>query len=113
MPDVRIHEGTDVILNVPNNEFVHGQEATVIELTEWGAHVTTSVGSGRFRALHSEMVVKGDSWPEHEPLSAYTVQRAVTEGYTGGFCDHCGSHRVKRTGPCSTCQDCGMSGGCA
>lgn len=35
-------------------------------------------------------------------------------GYTGDTCQSCGSTRVKRTGTCAVCEDCGTSvGGCA
>ncbi len=33
-------------------------------------------------------------------------------GYTGSICDQCGSARMRRTGTCETCMDCGNAGGC-
>jgi len=32
--------------------------------------------------------------------------------YTGEHCDNCGGLEMVRTGACSTCQQCGTSGGC-
>lgn len=33
--------------------------------------------------------------------------------YTGESCTFCGSMNMRRTGSCSTCENCGSSGGCA
>lgn len=34
-------------------------------------------------------------------------------GYTGEQCEHCGSIRVKRSGSCTVCEDCGSTSGCS
>lgn len=39
-------------------------------------------------------------------------QVAESSGYSGDECDMCGSMRMRRTGVCLTCEDCGTSGGC-
>jgi hypothetical protein len=41
-----------------------------------------------------------------------TPPTAQAEAFTGEVCDGCGGFRVVRTGKCSTCQDCGTTGGC-
>ena len=33
-------------------------------------------------------------------------------GFTGDACDMCGNFRLVRTGTCTTCLDCGSTGGC-
>lgn len=38
--------------------------------------------------------------------------KAVSEGYTGNQCSSCGSFRMKRTGVCNTCEQCGTTTGC-
>src|SRR5437868_377208 len=43
--------GDRVVLATPDNPLLDGVHAVVRVPTEWGAHVDTSVGSGRFRAL--------------------------------------------------------------
>lgn len=46
-----------------------------------------------------------------KPMTA--VQEARAKGYTGDFCDLCGSTHVIRAGTCLRCDDCGdSSGGC-
>lgn len=51
--------------------------------------------------------------------SAPSAEKADTEGtapspYTGDQCGTCGGTRVRRTGTCGTCEDCGSAvGGCA
>lgn len=37
---------------------------------------------------------------------------AKAAGYTGSICDLCGSPRMRRSGTCETCDDCGAAGGC-
>ncbi|MEM5807433.1 MAG: hypothetical protein QW474_03560 [Candidatus Aenigmatarchaeota archaeon] len=36
-----------------------------------------------------------------------------TKGYTGDMCSSCGSMRVKRSGTCAVCEDCGTTTGCS
>jgi hypothetical protein len=38
---------------------------------------------------------------------------AVEAGFTGNTCFKCGSMRMKLTGTCAVCLDCGESGGCS
>lgn len=40
-------------------------------------------------------------------------EHATSMGYTGDACDHCGSMKMKRTGHCNTCEDCGTTTGCS
>jgi hypothetical protein len=40
------------------------------------------------------------------------VGLARASGYTGNCCDTCGGFRMRRTGVCETCDDCGATGGC-
>jgi hypothetical protein len=45
------------------------------------------------------------------PSVERTDPRAL--GYTGDFCIHCGSDRMRRSGTCSTCESCGSTTGCS
>ena len=45
------------------------------------------------------------------PLTSIT-SRQIGGGYTGSICDQCGGMRMRRTGTCETCMDCGNAGGC-
>lgn len=36
-----------------------------------------------------------------------------SEEYTGAVCSNCGSSRLRRTGSCHTCEDCGTTTGCS
>ena len=40
-------------------------------------------------------------------------KEAKAIGYTGEQCEHCGSIRVKRSGSCTVCEDCGSTSGCS
>lgn len=40
------------------------------------------------------------------------VQAARSMGYSGGVCDGCGGSRMRRSGTCETCDDCGKTSGC-
>lgn len=103
-----LKSGSRVVLQVPDNPHLHDHEAVVVILTEWGAHVATGVGSGRFRALHSEMVPLADTNGHSEEVAG-----ARESGYTGNVCDNCQSSRMVRRGACEYCEDCGTaSGGC-
>jgi hypothetical protein len=95
---VNVRVGSKVRLVTPDNPRLDGALATVVRLAEWGAHVLTAkAGSGRFRALFSEM----------DPLPNPTRSSP-----TGNPCEKCGSPNVIRTGSCVTCQDCGENSGC-
>lgn len=91
--------GERVRLSTPDNPRLDGAGATVAELFDWGALVRTSAaGSGQFRA----------AWVEMVPLAGLNG----ATGFTGEVCNDCGGLRMVRSGACSTCQDCGASGGC-
>ncbi len=94
--------GKDVVLIVPDNPGLHGRDAKIESLTEWGAHVVTGVGSGKFRAFFSEMRLKGEK-----------THSSRDEGFTGDACDQCGSLRMRRNGSCLLCVDCGSTSGCS
>lgn len=97
--------GDKVILRTPDNTRLDGAVATVAEVTAWGAHCSCdAAATGQFRATFDEM----------ELLAKDRNGSHKTMGYTGSACSHCGSFRMKRTGTCETCEDCGnASGGCA
>ena len=85
--------GDRVRLNVPTNARLHGSDATVVELKEWGALVRApAAATGRFRA----------TWDEMELIVEYV----------GECCSTCGSPRLRRSGTCNVCEDCGDTTGC-
>lgn len=51
--------------------------------------------------------------PGDAPSPAPLRKAAQEQGYTGDQCDQCQSMRMKRTGHCSTCEDCGTTTGCS
>lgn len=90
--------GQQVRLNVPENPRLHDTLASVRELTEWGALLDApAAATGQFRALHSEMAPVGEG---------------RDSGYTGDPCDLCGSMKVRRSGTCLLCDNCGTTTGC-
>lgn len=94
-----IKQGVEVTLHTPDNPRLHGAPAVVERVTDWGAHVRTPASAtGKYRALFSEMLVGG-------PAPGAT-------GYSGDFCSTCGGDRMRRTGSCLTCDDCGANSGC-
>jgi hypothetical protein len=94
--------GDPVRLHCPENPRLDGALAEIVALTEWGAHVATSAaGSGRFRALASEM----------RPVLQPVASNGQT--YTGDVCPTCSGSRMVRAGACATCLDCGSSSGCS
>lgn len=114
--------GEMVRLNVPENIRLHGAEAKIMKLTEWGAHVwTLASGRNRFRALFSEMIRDGSEMLALAPgedvtkdtMFAPPTAMAQTLGYTGEFCNQCGGARVTRCGTCMKCEDCGAQSGCS
>jgi hypothetical protein len=105
-PLTSLASGEEIYLRTPDNPKLDGALATVEEVHHWGAHVLTpAAATGRFRALFSEMVRLN--------TSSSSSSNGKDQGFTGECCNTCGSFRMKRTGVCSTCQDCGTSGGCA
>ena len=94
--------GDRVRLVTPENRRLHHKFGRIKEVTPYGALVATSAaGTGEYRASGAEL----------EILS--TAVAVKDQGYTGDPCDICGSIRVKRTGPCVTCEDCGSNTGCS
>lgn len=116
----QFEEGMLVRIVTPGNVRLNGQQARVDAVTEWGAHLTTGVGSGMFRALFSEMIPWVDQKREKRSKTTKKTPKrpaskavAVKEqGYTGDVCERCGSMRMKRSGACLTCEDCGENSGC-
>lgn len=101
--------GALVRLDLPENLRLHGALAMIESLTEYGAHVKCdAAGSGRFRALFSEMM----PYAQVNGPKRAAVQ-ARDEGYSGDACDTCGSFRMKRNGSCLACCDCGSTSGCS
>ncbi len=97
-----MNPGDRVKLNVPDNPRLHGRSAQIEALTPWGAYlICEAAGSGRFRALYEEM----------EPLHGGNGSRE--QGYTGDCCQKCGSDKMKRSGACTVCCECGETGGCS
>lgn len=86
--------GDRVRLVTPENERLHGTEAKIASLANWGAHLDVpAAATGHYRALWSEMEL-------------------VNAEYTGDCCEFCGSTRMRQAGACKVCEDCGESGGC-
>jgi hypothetical protein len=123
----RLNINQIVILNTPDNPYLHGHDAIVERVTKWGAHVLTKAAyTGRFRALFSEMVIvrQDESYDLHpvealsdsnvsdedNPLSVY---RAKSIGYTGDICAMCNGCKMIRNGTCLLCQECGHTSGCS
>lgn len=99
--------GDPVRLNCPENERLHGTLAAVAEPAEWGAHLDApAAATGRFRALHSEMVPLA-------PVVADPTRRAREEGFSGDACPQCGSMKMRRNGSCLLCAECGSTTGCS
>lgn len=65
---------------------------------------------------HAEVAVAINKamYGESKSLSSLLTQSEIarTSGYTGDVCPHCQGFRVKRTGSCVTCEDCGSNAGC-
>lgn len=106
---MQLKPGTLVKLVLPDNPVMDGLKAKVQELTDWGAHVLTEVGSGEFRALYSEMVPYAQVNGQHQQVKVL----AKNQGYTGDLCPICGSSRMRRNGSCLLCEECGGTTGCS
>lgn len=39
-------------------------------------------------------------------------RQALASGYTGNFCDNCGSSKMRTNGTCEVCDECGHTGAC-
>lgn len=85
--------GDRIRLSTPDNERLHGTNATIVELTDWGAHCEApAAATGAFRALWSEM--------------------ETSIAYVGECCTCCGGPNLRWAGACKVCEDCGNTGGC-
>jgi hypothetical protein len=99
--------GDTVRIVTPDNPRLHGAQAVVASVEEWGCHLKTrAAATGRFRAHWTEM-----EFEEDRPLREVSgkVKKAET---TGNCCPGCGGWQLVRTGSCVTCQDCGHNEGC-
>lgn len=108
-----IRRGTTVRLVVPGSP-LDGTEAQVDHVEGWGCHVyVPAAASKRFRAGWDEMEVLsvGTNGVHRQEVrdSGYDVQ-AKESGYAGEVCGKCGGSRLRRTGACTTCEDCFESG---
>ena len=109
------------MLNLPdpdNPTPLHRQLATIVELTEWGAHVSCeAAATGKFRALFDEMIPlqKPHSMMSIRPVTSQKTkqQQSREQGYTGEICEVCHGSRMKRNGACLLCEDCQNSSGCS
>lgn len=100
-PDV-LKVGDSVVLFTPDNPRLHNKEARVESLQEWGANVMTiAAGTGRYRALYSEMIYDN------------RIAAPPDSGYTGDVCPTCQGSRMRRCGTCAICEDCGSTSGCS
>lgn len=50
---------------------------------------------------------------EPAPAPKFTREMAQASGFTGDECPRCHSLQMKRTGTCSTCQQCGETTSCS
>ena len=59
--------------------------------------------------------IEAELFPETNPLKGISIEKANAKasGYTGEQCEFCGSIRVKRSGSCTVCEDCGSTSGCS
>ncbi|MGE4257680.1 MAG: hypothetical protein AB7E84_21100, partial [Xanthobacteraceae bacterium] len=46
-------------------------------------------------------------------IAAQRRQKALMQGYTGDMCSNCNSTRMKVSGHCQVCEDCGTTTGCS
>lgn len=113
--------GERVVLDT-DNPYLDGAIAYVEALAEWGAFVRCPhAATGKYRALFSEMIPFPEAAVVHTSLPVRAAdtrnradERAREAGYSGDACGNCGSFRMKRTGVCLCCEDCGStSGGCS
>lgn len=101
---LQLSVGDVVKLHTPENARLHNTDATIHTLTEYGAIVhAPAAATKQFRAHFSEMV---------SPRLCKKIGAAVEQGYSGDVCLACGGCRMRRTGVCMTCDDCGNADGC-
>ena len=62
----------------------------------------------RFREAHDGW--KGDP---HYPATTPNRNDAVMMGYTGDACTRCGSMKMRKSGTCGVCEECGDTSGCS
>ena len=113
-----VQPGDYVLLDVPGNPRMHGQVGVVDRVEWWGAHLqAVAAATGKYRALHCEMVsVRGcDRVPamaEADTMMGDAYVPTANTGHTGDVCDCCGGIRMRRSGTCLLCDDCGQTSGC-
>ncbi len=65
-------------------------------------------------AFEEEFATVGGIATEADGYSSVTISEAARRiGYTGETCPACGSIRMRRSGTCSVCEDCGTTTGCS
>lgn len=126
--------GQMVYLNT-DNPYLHGHEAKVKEVTEYGAVVAClAAATGEYRAARKEMTYHPPlSVPEEYPLELPRYPdgeghaddtilengppppqfEAKEMGFTGNACGQCGSFMMVRSGTCEKCNQCGATSGCS
>ena len=79
-----------------------------------GANVTALRGNTAL-AIKEPEVHPVETLAFHAPTvdeKMETRKVAKQQGYTGDICSICGSSKMRRTGKCDTCEECGTTGGC-
>jgi hypothetical protein len=95
-----------VRISTPDNDRLNGKEAVVESVEPWGCHLTgTGVGTGKFRALWSEMALLDSA--------EIRAVHAKEMGYHTDPCPNCGMLTLKRSGSCFLCDSCQESSGCS
>jgi hypothetical protein len=95
------------------NPRLYGQPALVVAVTAWGAVVQPMDGGPTFRAGWDEMKLQGGDEDGREAAdpgrngSMNGSYRPRDMGYTGDICPRCGSSKVRRSGKCAVCEECG------
>lgn len=105
----------DVVRIETDHPTSNGQFGTVVRTEEWGVHLETRFGSGRYRAAWGEFlpVPNTELLDPDDPQPAPPTRKVVPRPTpTGDPCPTCGSVNLVRTGSCVTCQDCGHNEGC-
>lgn len=115
---MKVSLGDRVRLNVPENARLHGADGVVTGVEVWGAVVRTfAAATGEFRALLSEMVPFSQESKRGKGEKGVgpnlPVGNSTDLGYSGDSCSTCGSLRMRRSGTCQTCEDCGSTSGCS
>lgn len=112
--------GQLVVVNMPGNERLHDQHATVKEVRprvgEEGVYYLLScplAATGEIRALDSEVYVLRSGGILNTNTTGTTHEAARASGFTGDACPNCGSAMMVRNGACLLCKTCGQTTGCS